>query len=140
MSSERSFADIRVKDIMSRNLIAADPSTTIFQIAKMMEQGIGAVLVKKDSKPAGIVTDRDFAIKVAVNNLPMDTTVDKVASYPLQTVGSERSIADAASVMSTKKIRKIAVVEGGVVVGIITSTDLVSRIAADAASEGTEAP
>ena len=99
MSLGKSFSDIRVKDVMSKNLIAADPSTTIFQIAKMMEQGIGAVLVKKDSKPTGIITDRDFAIKVAVNSMPTDTTVDKVASYPLQTIDSEKSIAEAASVM-----------------------------------------
>lgn len=129
MSSGRPFSEIRVKDVMSKHLIAADPSTTIFQIAKMMEQGIGAVLVKKDSKPTGIITDRDFAIKVAVNNMPTDTTVDKVASYPLQTVDSEKSIAEAASIMSTKKIRKIAVVDGGTIVGIITSTDLVNQIA-----------
>lgn len=129
MSLGISFSEIRVKDVMSKNLIAADPSTTIFQIAKMMEQGIGAVLVKKDSKPTGIITDRDFAIKVAVNNMPNDTTVDKVASYPLQTIDSEKSIAEAASVMTTKKIRKIAVVDGDAIVGIITSTDLVNQIA-----------
>ena len=128
MSLGRSFLDIKVKDVMSKNLIAADPATTIFQIAKMMEQGIGAVLVKKDSRPTGIITDRDFAIKVAVNDLPMDTTVDKVASYPLQTIDSDRTVAEAASIMSTKKIRKIAVVDGDVVVGIITSTDLVNQI------------
>lgn len=123
------FSEIKVRDVMSKNLIVADPSTTIFQIAKMMEQGIGAVLVRKDSKPTGIVTDRDFAIKVAVGKLPMDTPVDRVASYPLQTIDSESSISDAASIMSTKKIRKIAVVEAGTVVGIITSTDLVSLLA-----------
>ncbi|MCY4492026.1 MAG: CBS domain-containing protein [Thaumarchaeota archaeon] len=129
MSLGRSFSEIKVKDVMSRNLIVADPATTVFQIAKMMEQGIGAVLVKKDTKPEGIITDRDFAIKVAVNNMPMDTTVDKVASYPLQTIGMDESIADAAAIMATKKIRKIAVVDGDSVMGIITSTDLVNKMA-----------
>ena len=119
---------MKVRDIMSKNLIAADPATTVFQIAKMMEQGVGAVLIKKDSKPAGIITDRDFAIKVAVNNMPMDTAADKVASYPLQTIDSEQSILDAASIMSVKKIRKIAVTKDDRIVGIITSTDLVNQI------------
>ncbi len=129
MGSDRPFSDIRVSDIMSKNLIVASPSTTIFQIAKMMEQGIGAVLIKKGTKPTGIVTDRDYAIKVAVNSLPTDTPADRVASYPLQTIDRDMSIADAASVMSTKKIRKIAVVDGDEVVGIVTSTDLVNVIA-----------
>lgn len=128
MKLEKSFSESIIKDVMSRNIIAADPTTTIFQIAKMMEQGIGAVLIKKDSKPAGIVTDRDFAIKVAVNKLSMDASVDEIASYPLQTIDSEKSIIEAASIMSEKKIRKIAVVQSNNVIGIITSTDLVNHM------------
>jgi len=115
---------------MTKALISVDPLTTVFQIAKMMEQGgIGAVLVKKDNVPAGIITDRDFAIKVAVNNYPLDTPVEKVASYPLVTINSNDSISTAADMMTTKKIRKLAVLEDGKVVGIITSTDLVNQLA-----------
>ena len=121
---------IKVKDIMAKALLSVDPSTTVFQIARMMKWGgIGAVLVKKDDVPAGIITDRDFAIKVAVNNHPLDTPVDKVASYPLVTINSNASISDTADMMTTKKIRKLAVEEDGKVVGIVTSTDLVNQLA-----------
>jgi len=49
MSSEKSLSEILVKDIMTKALISIDPGTTVFQVAKMMEQGgIGAVFVKKD--------------------------------------------------------------------------------------------
>ncbi len=115
---------------MAKALLSVDPSTTVFQIARMMKRGgIGAVLVKKDDVPAGIITDRDFAIKVAVNNHPLDTPVDKVASYPLVTINSNASISDTADMMTTKKIRKLAVEEDGKVVGIVTSTDLVNQLA-----------
>ena len=117
-----------VRDVMSKALISVDPATTIFQVAKMMEQGIGAVLVKKDGAPAGIITDRDYAIKVAVNNIAMDTAVEKVASFPLITINGDESLKDAATQMSTKKIRKLAVVDDGNVIGIITSTDLVTQM------------
>ena len=121
---------IQVKDVMAKALLSVDPSTTVFQIARMMERGgIGAVLVKKDDVPAGIITDRDFAIKVAVNNHPLDSPVDKVASYPLVTINSNASISDTADMMTTKKIRKLAVEEDGKVVGIVTSTDLVNQLA-----------
>ena len=121
---------IKVKDIMAKALLSVDPSTTVFQIARMMKWGgIGAVLVKKDDVPAGIITDRDFAIKVAVNNHPLDTPVDKIASYPLVTINSNASISDTADMMTTKKIRKLAVEEDGKVVGIVTSTDLVNQLA-----------
>ena len=124
------LSEIKVKDIMAKALITVDSGTTVFQVAKMMEQGgIGAVLIKKDGTTSGIITDRDFAIKIATQKLPLDTPVDKVASYPLETIESEESILVAASQMSSKKIRKLAVVEKNKIVGIITSTDLVNQLA-----------
>ncbi len=129
-SLEKSLSEILVKDIMTRALISVDSSTTVFQIAKMMEQGgIGAMIVKKDNIPTGIITDRDFAIKIAVEKFPLDTPVHKVASYPLQTINSNESILAAADLMSSKKIRKLAVIEDSKVTGIITSTDLVNQLA-----------
>ena len=124
---EKSLIGILVKDIMSKQLITAPSTTTIYHISKMMEQGIGAVLVKKDSVTIGIITDRDFAIKVAANKYPLDTQVEKIASIPLQTIGSNESILNAAKQMSSKKIRKLVVVEDNVVIGIITSSDLVHQ-------------
>ncbi len=119
-----------VRDVMNKALISVDPSTTVFQVAKMMEQGIGAILIKKDGIPAGIVTDRDYAIKIAVNNIAMDTPIEQVASFPLITIGGGETLRNAAVQMSEKKIRKLAVTENGSIVGIITSTDLVTQMAA----------
>ena len=125
-----SLSETLVKDVMSNNLISADPSTTVFQVANLMEKGgVGAVLVKKDGEPAGIITDRDFAIKVTTQNLPSDTTIDKVASYPLATINSNETIVSAAAMMTSKKIRKLAVTENSKVIGIITSTDIVNKVA-----------
>jgi len=130
MSTEKSLSEILVKDIMTKALISVEPGTTVFQVAKMMEQGgIGAILVKKDGTTSGIITDRDFAIKIATQKLPLETPVDKVTSYPLETINSSETILIAADQMSSKKIRKLAVVEDGKIVGIITSTDLVNQLA-----------
>jgi CBS domain-containing protein len=127
---EKSLSKILVRDIMSDSIISADPSTTVYQIAKLMEKGgVGAIIVKKDNMPAGIITDRDFAIKIASQKYPLDTPVHKVASYPLQTINANESILVAADLMSSKKIRKLAVVENEKVVGIITSTNLVNQLA-----------
>lgn len=127
---EKSLSKILVRDIMSNSLISADPSTTVYQIAKLMEKGgVGAIIVKKDNIPAGIITDRDFAIKIVSQKYPLDTPVHKVASYPLQTINANESILVAADLMSSKKIRKLAVVENEKVVGIITATNLVNQLA-----------
>ena len=123
-------SSIIVKDIMTKTLISVNPTTTALQIAKMMEQGgIGAVLVKENENLVGIVTDRDFATKIAANNLPFDTPVEKIMSSPLITINHNELISAAADMMTSKKIRKLAVSDNGNIIGLITSTDLVNQLA-----------
>ena len=123
-------SSILVSSIMTKALISVNPATTAFQIAKMMEQGgIGAIIVKENSIPVGIVTDRDFATKIASNNLSFDVPVEKIMSSPLITIKHDAPISTAAEMMSSKKIRKLAVSENGTIIGIITSTDLVNQLA-----------
>ena len=123
-------SSILVTDIMTKALISVNPTTTAFQVAKMMEQGgIGAIIVKENGIPIGIVTDRDFATKIASNNMSFDTAVEKVMSSPLITINHKEPISAAAEMMNTKKIRKLAVAEDGKIIGIITSTDLVRQLA-----------
>jgi len=123
-------SSIIVKDIMSKTLISVNPATTSLQIAKMMEQGgIGAVLVKENENLVGIVTDRDFATKIAANNLSFDTPVQKIMSSPLITINHNEPISAAAEMMTSKKIRKLAVSDNGNIIGLITSTDLVNQLA-----------
>ena len=123
-------SSILIQDIMARTLISVNTSTTALQIAKMMEQGgIGAIIVKENNNPIGIVTDRDFATKIAANSLPLDTPAEKIMSSPLITINHNEPISAAAERMSSKKIRKLAVTENGKIVGLITSTDLVNQLA-----------
>lgn len=124
------YSKIKVEDIMTKALISVNPATTSLQIAKMMEQGgIGAIIVKENEIPIGIITDRDFATKIAAQRLPFDTPVEKIMSSPLITIPNDAPISLAAEMMSSKKIRKLAVSDSGKIVGIITSTDLVNQLA-----------
>ena len=129
-SLKKLLSETKIKDVMTKALTSVDPSTSLSQVSKIMEQGgMGSILVKKDGVPSGIITDRDFAIKIAAYGVSMDTPVEKIATFPLHTINSNDSILNAAKVMSEKKIRKLAVVEEEKVVGIITSTDLVNQLA-----------
>ena len=120
---------ILVKDIMTKAIISVTNETTVFQVAKMMEQGgIGAVLVKKNGHLSGIITDRDYATKIVAHNLPSDTPVEQIMSSPLITINFDESISDAAERMTSKKIRKLAVTDNGNIIGLITSTDLVTQL------------
>jgi len=124
------YSSILIQDIMTRALITVNLSTTALQVAKMMEQGgIGAVLVQDNGNPVGIVTDRDYATRIAANDLPLNTAVENIMSTPLITINHDEPISAAAERMTSKKIRKLAVTENGKMVGIVTSTDLVTQLA-----------
>jgi len=124
------YSSILVQDIMTRALITVNLSTTALQVAKMMEQcGIGAIIVKDNDNLAGIVTDRDFATKIIAKSLSFDTPVEKIMSSPLITINHNEPISAAAERMTSKKIRKLAVTENGKIIGILTSTDLVTQLA-----------
>lgn len=128
---ERLLTETLVKEVMTKALVSVDPATNLNQISKMMAQGgMGSILVKKNGTPSGIITDRDFAIKIAAKDIPLNTPVENIASFPLHTINANDSISSAAKIMSDKKIRKLAVSEDGKIVGIITTTDLVNQIAA----------
>ena len=121
---------ILVEDVMTKVIISVPTETTVFQVAKMMEQGgIGAVLVKKNGHLSGIITDRDYATKIVAHNLPSDTPVEQIMSSPLITINFDESISAAAKRMTSKKIRKLAVTDNGKIIGLITSTDLVTQFA-----------
>lgn len=121
-------SSILIKDIMTKVIISVNVETTVFQVAKMMENsGIGAVLVKKNNHIVGIITDRDYATKIVSHNLPSDTPVEKIMSSPLITINFDESILDAAQRMTSKKIRKLTVTDNGKIIGLVTSTDLVAQ-------------
>ena len=120
---------ILVEDVMTKAIISVSTETTVFQVAKMMEQGgIGAVLVKKNGHLSGIITDRDYATKIVAHNLSSDTPVEQIMSSPLITINFDESISAAAERMTSKKIRKLAVTDNGKIIGLITSTDLVTQL------------
>ena len=120
---------ILVRDIMTKAIISVNTKTTVLQVAKMMENGgIGAVLVKKDGHLSGIITDRDYATKIVSHNLPSDTSVEQIMSSPLITINYDESISAAAKRMTSKKIRKLAVTDNGQIIGLVTSTDLVTQL------------
>ena len=120
--------NVLVKDIMTKSVISVDSATTANDAAKKMESSeIGAMIVFDNNTPIGIITDRDFAVKIAAHAYPIDTPVRRLMSSPLITITSDSSSWDAMDLMNSRKIRKLLVVDDEQVVGIITITDLVNN-------------
>jgi CBS domain-containing protein len=117
---------VLVRDIMTKSIVAVDSFTTVNEAAKTMEKAkVGSVLIMEKDVPIGIMTDRDFAIKIAAHAYPIHTKVKQVMSSPLIHVGPDDEVWIAADLMYTRKIRRLPVLDEYELVGIITATDLV---------------
>ena len=119
-----------IADVMTKSVISVDASMTVNGAAKMMEDAkVGAVIVMENNTPIGIVTDRDFAVKVAAHAYTITTPVKQIMSSPLFSINSDESVRTAADLMHDRGIRKLPVIDGENVVGIITATDIVNLLA-----------
>lgn len=119
-----------VKHVMTNSVVSIDSTVTATDAAKMMEDvGVGAIVVLENNLPVGIITDRDFAIKITAHSYPIDTPVRRIMSSPLISVGPDSDLWIASDLMSTRNVRKLPVIEDDKVVGILTSSDLVKHIA-----------
>ncbi|MDH3617809.1 MAG: CBS domain-containing protein [Nitrosopumilus sp.] len=127
---EENARGITVKDIMTKSVISVDSMMTVNEAAKMMEDAkVGAVIVMENNTPVGIVTDRDFAVKIVAHAYQITTPVKQIMSSPLIATSSDETVLMVADLMHTRNIRKLPVIDNDQVVGMITSTDLVNQLA-----------
>ena len=119
-----------VKQIMNNFVVSVDSSVTATDAAKMMEDtGVGSIVVLDNNLPVGIVTDRDFAIKITAHSYPIDTPVRRIMSSPLISIDPDSDLWVASDLMSTRNVKKLPVIDDDKVVGMLTSSDLVKHIA-----------
>jgi CBS domain-containing protein/uncharacterized protein (DUF2267 family) len=119
---------------MTHRLVVQSPDTRIYDAVRAMEDNaIGAVLVHDGECLVGIVTDRDLSLKVIGNDLDaFDFQVRDVMSAPVASVPATASVADIASVMIDRHVRRVPVVDGAVILGIVTLDDLILERGVDA--------
>jgi CBS domain-containing protein len=115
-----------VGDIMTRNPRTVDAGDSVAEAARQMRDGdFGSVLVLRDGRVDGIVTDRDIAVRaVAEGRDPESTPVSEISSTGVATVEPSQSIDEAVQTMREQDIRRLPVVENGQPVGILSLGDL----------------
>jgi signal-transduction protein with cAMP-binding, CBS, and nucleotidyltransferase domain len=121
-----------LKEIISRNLVTAEPDAKITEVARLMaDRGVGAVLILSDGKPRGIITDRDIVLRCVADHLDVeDTTVENVLTESVQSAVETDGLFDVIHKMRQARVRRIAVVDkNGKAVGIISFGDIVSILA-----------
>jgi CBS domain-containing protein len=122
----------QVRDVMTGNPTTCEPSATLVDAAKVMaREDIGPVPIVENGRLVGIVTDRDIIVRaVAEGRDVTSTTVTDVASKDLVTVTPDEDLDRALKLMGQRQVRRIPVVEGDQVVGIVSQAD-VARAADD---------
>lgn len=113
--------------IMIRRVITCGPESNLQDAAKIMRgHKIGSLVVKKDGKPIGIITERDMVYKAVSGNLDLlKTTVKEIMSSPIISVTPEEKVYYANTLLHKAGIKKLPVIKNGKLVGIITHTDLI---------------
>ncbi|MDI6810805.1 MAG: CBS domain-containing protein [archaeon] len=119
---------MKVREIMSRPIITEDEDASITEVVKdMAELGIGSVVITSGGKPAGIITERDIALKVLLANKRADEVKAKeIMSSPLVTIEPEASIEEASAIAAKKRIKRLPVVENGMLVGIVSVRNILT--------------
>ena len=114
-----------VSNIMSTKVITVKITEKVAKaLSLMVRHKIGSVVVLSEGRPVGILTERDISTKVArgqnLKTMPLKTAMSK----PLVTAPPSMDIQDAVTLMVRKDIRRLPVVEGAKLVGMVTERDV----------------
>lgn len=113
---------------MRKNVFVFSKDASIKDVLDaMIENNIGSVVIlDKNEKVIGIVTERDLVTKVLTKGLELDIPIKEIMSSPVITIPPNEKVEKAAEIMTENKIKKLPVVENNKLLGIITLTDIVA--------------
>lgn len=125
---------MKARDIMTAQPIIVDISDSVQGIAQTLEkEEIGAVIVcNEDRRLQGMITDRDLAVQVigAGRDAGSTTAGDLVGSRETVTIGADDSVSEAIATMKEHAVRRLPVIDGDQVIGIVSQADI-ARAAED---------
>lgn len=122
-----------VRDILrikGTDVCSLQPDSTVYDaLCLMAEENIGAVLVMEDDKLVGILSERDYARKVdLVGKNAKDTPVRAIMTERVVGVHLDETLEECMALMTDKRVRHLPVVEGGLVVGVVSIGDVVKAV------------
>ena len=128
---------MRVKDIMTKQVIGVRDFETVSVAARTLEQyNIGALpVIGPGGAVCGVITDRDMVTRcLAANREPSKTTVGQIMTNRVTSVTPETDVATAAYIMGKYQVRRLPVLDEGKLCGMVSLKDLAVRqeIAVDA--------
>ena len=122
-------ADI-LKSKPDQAIFAIGPRASVYDALQLAaDKGVGALLVMEDERVIGIVTERDYARKVALlSRSSKDTAVSEIMTTAVMYVHPKQTNAECMALMTDKRIRHLPVMDEGKLLGLISIGDLVKDI------------
>ncbi|MFE1228517.1 cyclic nucleotide-binding/CBS domain-containing protein [Streptomyces sp. NPDC059442] len=116
---------MKVSEAMSHPAVSVPTRTPLRQVAReMAEYGVGSVIVTEGDTLRGIVTDRDLALAALARSLDADEMIDSVMTSPVITVDVTEDIHVAYRTFRRSGFRRLPVLDGHRVVGVLTVDDM----------------
>jgi CBS domain-containing protein len=130
------------REIMSEDVRCVQENQNLQEAAQMMRDlGVGALPVcGEDDRLKGMVTDRDIVVEcVAAGGDPTTTTAGQLADGKPVTIGADDSVEEALSTMAQHQVRRLPVIDGHRLVGIVSQADIARALPEDRVGELVEA-
>jgi len=120
---------VQIREVMTESVVTAPPDCPVRAVAEIMrERNIGSVvLVDDDGRPVGFVTDRDLAVSVLADGRDPAEPAEGHATSPVVTGNPDMTVEQAAELMVSHGVRRLPVLDGGRLIGIVTLDDLAVR-------------
>ena len=121
---------MKVRDVMSTNVIKVAPEESVEVAARTLAQHNIGILPVCDhrNKVCGLVTDRDLVTRcIAANRSPADTKVSDVMTLQVTSASPDMETGVAAHLMGRVQVRRLPVVENGLLCGMVSLADLARR-------------
>ena len=115
---------------MSKKVRVVRPNSSVKEVVVNMNKfNVGSIVVVQGDKPVGIISERDILKRVVELCLVPETlTAEQIMTSPVVIINETATMDEAAKLMAKKKVRKIPVMNKQKLVGIVTFTDIVTKV------------
>ena len=118
--------EYKVKEFISKDVVSVTPETSVRKAAEVMAaEHVSSAVVCENKRLVGIITEKDLARKIVAKGVDADKALAKdIMTSELVTIEPEKSLYDAMLKLNKKKVTHLPVVKNNVLVGIISSMDI----------------